>query len=53
MFKDAFRGNATAELLKEYTQQHAPEKLVEIEGKHIAVYEKRHLRITEKIGAII
>ena len=52
MFKDAFRGNATAELLKEYTQQHAPEKLVEIEGKHIAVYEKRHLRIIEKIGAI-
>ena len=51
-FKDAFRDDATAVLLKEYTRQHAPEKLVEIEQQHIEVYEKRHLRIVEKIGAI-
>ena len=51
-FKDAFRDDLTAELLKEYAQQHSPEKLAEIESKHIEVYEKRHLRITEKIGVI-
>ena len=51
-FKDAFRDDATAVLLKEYTRQHAPEKLVEIEQQHIEVYKKRHLRIVEKIGAI-
>ena len=52
-FKDAFRDDLTAELLKEYAQQHSPKKMVEIEQKHIEVYEKRHLRIAEKIGAII
>ena len=51
-FKDDFRDDLTAELLKEYAQQHAPEKMAEIEQKHIKVYEKRHLRIAEKIGAI-
>ena len=51
-FKDAFRDDLTAELLKEYAQKHAPEELAKIEQKHIEVYEKRHLRITEKIGAI-
>ena len=51
-FKDAFRDDLTAELLKEYAQQHEPEKMVEIEKKHIEVYEKRHERIMEKITAI-
>ena len=51
-FKDAFRDDATAGLLKEYTRQHAPEELVKIEQQHNEVYEKRHQRITEKIGTI-
>ena len=51
-FRDAFKGNLTADLLKEYAEQHTPEELAEIEQKHNEVYEKRHLHITEKIGAI-
>lgn len=50
--KEAFRDGVTAELLMEFAKQHAPDKLNEISEKHQAVYDKRHIRIMEKITAI-
>ena len=49
---DAFRDDVTAELLKEFTRQHAPEKLTEIESKYSEEYEKRHKSIQEKIKVL-
>lgn len=50
--KDAFRDDATSELLLAFAEQHSPNALAEIKNKHNEVYEKRHQRITEKIDAI-
>jgi len=50
--KDAFRDDATSEFLLAFAEQHAPDALAEIKNKHNEVYEKRHLRIIEKIDAI-
>ena len=50
--KDAFRDDATSEFLLAFAEQHAPDALAGIKNKHNEVYEKRHLRIIEKIDAI-
>ncbi|NCC08928.1 MAG: ParB/RepB/Spo0J family partition protein [Bacteroidia bacterium] len=50
--KDAFRDDATSELLLAFAEQHAPDALAEIKNKYNEVYERRHQRITEKIDAI-
>lgn len=50
--KEAFRDDATSELLLEFAEQHAPEDLAKIQSTHREVYDKRHTRITEKIEAI-
>ena len=51
-FSEAQRGNYTAVMLNQYTEQHAEEQVKEIRATHDAVYEKRHERIMEKITAI-
>ena len=50
--KDAFREGATENLLLEFTRQHLPQELTNIETKHNEVYDKRHEKIVEKIEVI-
>lgn len=50
--KEAFRDGATEELLLEFTRQHLPGQLSEIEIKHNNEYNKRYERIKEKRKAI-
>ncbi|MFI3290126.1 MAG: ParB/RepB/Spo0J family partition protein [Rikenellaceae bacterium] len=49
---DAQRGNYTAVMLLGYAEQHAEERVKEIQETHNEVYEKRHERIMEKIAVI-
>ena len=49
--ESAYRDNAEAKLLIEFLQIHFPNDYANIEQKYIAVYEKRHKRITEKLNA--
>lgn len=50
--KDAFREGATEDLLLEFTRQHLPEQLAEIETRHNEVYDKRYEKIAGKIEVI-
>lgn len=47
-FKNAYRGNVTADLLRDFAKKHMPEELATIENSHNEVYDKRHQRIEEK-----
>ena len=51
-FKNASGSNATASLLLDFAQKHMPDQLADIQNGHNEVYEKRHLRIEEKIAVL-
>lgn len=51
-FKNASGSNATASLLLDFTKKHMPDQLADIQNGHNEVYEKRHLRIEEKIAVL-
>ena len=52
-FKDAYRNNATADLMLDFARKHMPDELAEIEGGYNQIYEKRHQRIEERKAAIV
>lgn len=51
-FKNASGSNATASLLLDFAKKHMPDQLAGIQNGHNEVYEKRHLRIEEKIAVL-
>lgn len=51
-FKNASGSNATASLLLDFAKKHMPDQLADIQNGHNEVYEKRHLRIEEKIAVL-
>lgn len=51
-FKNASGSNATASLLLDFAKKHIPDQLADIQNGHNEVYEKRHLRIEEKIAVL-
>lgn len=51
-FKNASGCNATASLLLDFAKKHMPDQLADIQNGHNEVYEKRHLRIEEKIAVL-
>lgn len=51
-FKNASGSNATASLLLDFAKKHMPDQLADIQNRHNEVYEKRHLRIEEKIAVL-
>lgn len=51
-FKNASGSNATASLLLDFAKKHMPDQLTDIQNGHNEVYEKRHLRIEEKIAVL-
>ena len=51
-FKNASGSNATASLLLDFAKKHMPYQLADIQNGHNEVYEKRHLRIEEKIAVL-
>lgn len=51
-FKNASGSNATASLLLYFAKKHMPDQLAGIQNGHNEVYEKRHLRIEEKIAVL-
>lgn len=51
-FKNASGSNATASLLLDFAKKHMPDQLADIQNGHHEVYEKRHLRIEEKIAVL-
>lgn len=51
-FKNAAGSNATAYLLLDFAKKHMPDQLADIQNGHNEVYEKRHLRIEEKIAVL-
>lgn len=52
-FKNASGSNATASLLLDFAKKHMPDQLADIQNGHNEVYEKRHLRIEEKIAVLL
>lgn len=52
-FKDAYRNNATADLMLDFARKHMPEELAAIEDGYNQIYEKRHQRIEERKAAIM
>lgn len=52
-FKDAYRNNATADLMLDFARKHMPDELAEIESGYNQIYEKRHQRIEERKAAIV
>ena len=52
-FKDAYRNNATADLMLDFARKHMPNELAEIEDGYNQIYEKRHQRIEERKAAIV
>ena len=52
-FKDAYRNNATADLMLDFARKHMPAELAEIESGYNQIYEKRHQRIEERKAAIV
>lgn len=52
-FKDAYRNNATADLMLDFARKHMPDELAEIENGYNQIYEKRHQRIEERKMAIM
>ena len=52
-FKDAYRNNATADLMLDFARKHMPDELAEIENGYNQIYEKRHQRIEERKAAIV
>lgn len=52
-FKDAYRNNATADLMLDFARKHMPDVLSEIERGYNQIYEKRHQRIEERKAAIV
>ena len=52
-FKDAYRNNATADLMIDFARKHMPDELAEIENGYNQIYEKRHQRIEERKAAIM
>ena len=52
-FKDAYRNNATADLMLDFARKHMPDELAEIENGYNQIYEKRHQRIEERKAAIM
>lgn len=52
-FKDAYRDNATADLMLEFARKHMPDELAGIESGYNQIYEKRHQRIEERKAAIM
>lgn len=52
-FKDAYRNNATADLMLDFARKHMPDELAEIECGYNQIYEKRHQRIEERKAAIV
>lgn len=52
-FKDAYRNNATADLMLDFARKHMPDELAEIESNYNQIYEKRHQRIEERKAAIL
>lgn len=52
-FKDAYRNNATADLMLDFARKHMPDELAEIESGYSQIYEKRHQRIEERKAAIV
>lgn len=52
-FKDAYRNNATADLMLDFARKHMPDELAEIESNYNQIYEKRHQRIEERKAAIM
>lgn len=52
-FKDAYRNNATADLMLDFARKHMPDELAEIENGYNQIYEKRHQRIEERKVAIM
>lgn len=51
-FKNASGSNATASLLLDFAKKHMPHQLADIQNGHNEVYEKRHIRIEEKIAVL-
>lgn len=51
-FKNASGSNATASLLLDFAKKHMPDQLADIQNEHNEVYEKRHIRIEEKIAVL-
>lgn len=51
-FKNASGSNATTSLLLDFAKKHMPDQLADIQNGHNEVYEKRHLRIEEKIAVL-
>lgn len=51
-FKNASGSNATASLLLDFAKKHMPHQLADIQDGHNEVYEKRHIRIEEKIAVL-
>lgn len=51
--KDSFGTSVKSDLLVEFAKQHIPEKLVEIQNKHLSTYEKRNQKIEEKKAGIL
>ena len=51
-FKNASGSNATASLLLDFAKKHMTDQLADIQNGHNEVYEKRHLRIEEKIAVL-
>ncbi len=52
-FKDAYRDNATADLLFAFAKKHMPEEFAAIESQYNAVYEKRHKKLEERIAQLM
>lgn len=52
-FKNAYRNNATADLMLDFARKHMPDELAEIENGYNQIYEKRHQRIEERKVAIM
>lgn len=51
--KDCFGTSVKSDLLVEFAKQHIPEKLTEIQNKHLSTYEKRSQKIEEKKAGIL